>query len=344
MDFTRKRLLPSLWMSLIILTLAACNSTDVEREVVIYTSVDQVFSEPILNAFEEQTGIRVLPVFDVEAAKTTGMVNRLLAERENPQADVFWSGEFAQTILLKEEEVLSPYISPNRSSIPTQYLDPDGYWTGVGGRARVILVNTDLVSENETPTSIDDFLDSPTPPELIGIAYPLFGTTSTHAAALYAHWGQAEAKAFFERLQERGIQVVDGNSVVRDMVADGQMAFGLTDTDDACGALERGAPVKIIFPDQGPDSIGTLVIPNTIGLIAGSPNPEEGKALIDFLLSLETEEAMIRAGWSHIALRPLEVEQFCLEEVTIQGMDVSLNQVYEQLDTALSEMGEIFIR
>lgn len=344
MGFARKRLLPSLLISFIILSLAACNSTDTDREVVIYTSVDQVFSEPILKAFEVQTGIRVLPVYDVEAAKTTGMVNRLIAERENPQADVFWSGEFAQTILLKEQGILSPYISPNQSDIPAQYTDPQGYWTGVGGRARVILINTDLVSENEYPTSINDFLDSSTPPDQIGMAYPLFGTTSTHAAALYAYWGQAKARAFFERLQESGIQIVDGNSVVRDMVADGQLAYGLTDTDDACGALERGAPVKIIFPDQGPNSIGTLIIPNTVGLIKGSPHPEEGKALIDYLLSLETEEAMIRAGWSHIALRPLEVEQSCLEEVSIQGMNVSLDQVYEQLDTALSEMGEIFLR
>jgi hypothetical protein len=50
-------------------------------EIVVYTSLDQVFSEPILKDFERQTGIQVKPVYDVEATKSTGMVNRLIAER-----------------------------------------------------------------------------------------------------------------------------------------------------------------------------------------------------------------------------------------------------------------------
>jgi iron(III) transport system substrate-binding protein len=208
----------------------------------------------------------------------------------------------------------------------------------------VIIVNTDLVPDAEMPSSIYDFLDPTYPAEQIGIAYPLFGTTSTHAAALYAFLSPEDGKAFFEQLQERGIQIVDGNSVVRDLVASGQMAFGLTDTDDACGAIERGAPVRIIFPDQGSGSIGTLIIPNTIGLIAGSPNSEVGKELIDYLLSTEVEEAMILSGWSHIALRKVEVEQTCLEDVSIQGMTVSLNDVYDQLEKVQSELAEIFLR
>ena len=344
MNLFKNQVVSILLFPLLSLTLASCNSTNLQREVVIYTSVDQVFSEPILKAFEEQTGIRVLPVYDVEAAKTTGMVNRLIAERDNPQADVFWSGEFAQTILLKEQGLLSHYRSPNATDIPAHYIDPEGYWSGVGGRARVIIVNTDLVAEAEMPSSIYDFLDPTYPAEQIGIAYPLFGTTSTHAAALYALLSPEDGKAFFEQLQERGIQIVDGNSVVRDLVASGQMAFGLTDTDDACGAIERGAPVRIIFPDQGSGSIGTLIIPNTIGLIAGSPNSEIGKELIDYLLSTEVEEAMILSGWSHIALRKVEVEQTCLEDVSIQGMTVSLNDVYDQLEKVQSELTEIFLR
>ncbi len=333
-----------LWITFIGLFLVSCSSTNYEREVVVYTSVDQVFSEPILAEFERETGIKVLPVYDVEAAKTTGLVNRLIAEGANPQADVFWSGEFVQTILLKEAGVLSPYQSSNSTDIPPQYMDPEGFWSSVGGRARVLLINTDLVSEADLPSSIYDLLDPTWSPEHIGIAYPLFGTTATQAAALYALLGPEEGKALFEAMQSRGIQIVNGNSVVRDLVANGQLSFGLTDTDDACGAIERGAPVKIVFPDQGPDDIGTLIIPNTIGLIAGSTNLAEGKELIDYLLSKEAEEAMIRSGWSHIALRPVMIEQTCLEQVSIKGMNVSLSEVYEQLEAVQSELAEIFVR
>ena len=182
--------------------LSGCQTTNAERSVVVYTSVDQMYSEPVLKRFEEQTGIRVLPVFDVEAAKTTGLVNRLIAEKDRPQADVFWNGEFAQTILLKNEGVLSSYKSPSASDIPVQYLDPEGYWSGFAGRARVLLVNTDLVSPEDYPASIFDLLEPTWPTDQIGIAYPLFGTTATHSAALYASLGPDKGRAFFQELYD----------------------------------------------------------------------------------------------------------------------------------------------
>ncbi len=335
--------------ALILLTLlailaVACRVGESDHQVVVYTSVDQVFSEPILKRFEEQSGIQVLPVYDVEATKTTGLVNRLIAEKHNPQADVFWNGEFAQTLLLRDEDVLAPYDSPNAKAIPAEYVDPDFYWTGFAGRGRVILVNKDLIAPEDYPASLEDLLDPQWPADQIGIAYPLFGTTATHAAALYALWGQDKARDFFEQLQIRGIQIVDGNSVVRDMVADGRLAFGLTDTDDACGAIQRGAPVEIIFPDQEENGIGTLIIPNTVALIAGGPNPENGKHLIDFLLSTETAGALIEAEWSQLSVRPSTVESACLGNPTIKGMSVSLGEIYQQLIPSKRDLAEIFIR
>ena len=73
-----------------IMLLPGCQP-DNTKKIVVYTSVDQVFSEPILKLFENETGIRVMPVYDVEAAKTTGLVNRLITEKNHPQADVFWN-------------------------------------------------------------------------------------------------------------------------------------------------------------------------------------------------------------------------------------------------------------
>jgi iron(III) transport system substrate-binding protein len=324
------------------LLLIACRQ-DV-RQVVVYTSVDQVYSEPILNQFEQETGIEVLAVYDVEAAKTTGMVNRLIAEKQNPQADVFWNGEFAQTIVLRDEGVLVPYGSPNATGIPDAYRDPDAYWTGFAGRARVLLTNTDLVPADRMPDSIQDLLDPAWTGDQLGIAYPLFGTTATQAAALYAQWGAGEGRAFFQALADRDLHVVDGNSVVRDMVADGRLAFGLTDTDDACGAVNRGDPVRIVIPDQGPDQMGTLVIPNTVALVAGGPNPESGKQLIDYLLSDVAAAAMIASGWSHVALGGNATPPGCLEGQTIRGMDTALTEVYRQMLPAQEDMTAIFVR
>lgn len=99
-------LLPLLW---------ACDQTsesqNKQQTVVIYTSVDQIFSESILQQFEQQSGIQVKALYDVEASKTVGLVNRLLAEKDNPQADVFWNSEVSRTIQLKQSGILQPYQS-----------------------------------------------------------------------------------------------------------------------------------------------------------------------------------------------------------------------------------------
>jgi iron(III) transport system substrate-binding protein len=314
------------------------------REVVIYTSVDQIFSEPVLDRFEETTGIKVKAVYDVEATKTTGLVNRLMAEKENPLADVWWNGEIAQTILLKEEGVLTPYASPEATGIPAAYIDPEDYWTGFGGRARVCLVNTDLMDPEDYPSSIYDFLDEKYPANQIAIAYPIFGTTATHVAALYASLGPEEAEALFTALNEREIRIVDGNGVVRDLVADGSIMFGLTDTDDGIGAIERGAPVEMVFLDQGADELGTLLIPNTVALIKDGLNVEEAKMLIDYLLSEETVMELVDMGWFQLPLRDIEVDQEYFDASSVKGMDVNYVEIYGFIEQAKREMTEIFVR
>ena len=314
------------------------------REVVIYTSVDQVFSEPILDKFEEETGITVKAVYDVEAAKTTGLVNRLIAEKGNPLCDVWWNGEIAQTILLKDEEVLAPYVSPAAAGIPDAYIDPENYWTGFGGRARVCLVNTELMAPEDYPSSLFDLLDEKYPADQIAIAYPVFGTTATHVAALYATMGPEATADFFTALNERGIRVVDGNGVVRDLVADGEIMFGLTDTDDSIGAIERGAPVEMVFLDQGADEMGTLLIPNSVALVKDGPNREEAKILIDYLLSEETVGELVEMGWFQLPLRDIPVDQQYFDATSINGMTVNYVEIYSYIEQAKREMAEIFVR
>lgn len=317
---------------------------DVPPEVVIYTSVDQIYSEPVLDKFEAETGIKVKAVYDVEAAKTTGLVNRLIAEKGNPLADVWWNGEIAQTILLKEEGVLTPYSSPEANGIPSEYIDPDDYWIGFGGRARVLLVNTELIREEDYPDSIYDLTSGEYIGEEIGFAYPIFGTTATHVAALYALIGEEEAVQYFTDLKESGVRVLDGNGVVRDLVADGELVMGLTDTDDSIGAIKRGAPVEMVFLDQGPDQMGTLKIPNTVAMVNGGPNREEAEILIDYLLSEETVGDLIDSGWFQLPLRELGVDQEYFDASSVKGMDINYVDIYGFIEQAKKEMAEIFVR
>ncbi|MDO8691732.1 MAG: extracellular solute-binding protein [Dehalococcoidia bacterium] len=337
--------LPTL-MSALVFALAALSCAQSSAgTVVLYTSLDQPISEPILREFEAQNGIHVLATYDAEAAKTTGLVSRLAAERGNPRADVFWSSEYAQTLLLKDDGLLAPYDSPEAVDIPDIYRDPDRYWAGFAARARVILVNNKLVPAQQFPLSVFDLVDPAWGQGEVAIANPLFGTTSTHAAALFAVLGPEKAKGWFEQMRERGFRVVDGNSVVRDMVASGEVKVGVTDTDDANEAVTKGAPVAVIFPDQGEGGLGTLIIPNTVALVQNGPHPAAGKRLIDFLLSREVEASLARSGSVQMPVRdgvsvPPEVPRLG----DIRSMSVSPAAVAGQFSASSTWIKETFLR
>jgi iron(III) transport system substrate-binding protein len=314
--------------------------------VVVYTSLDQPISEPILKEFEAASGARVQVVYDAEAAKTTGLISRLAAERERPRADVFWSSEYAQTLKLAADGLFEAYDSPAARDIPPQFRDPERRWTGFAARARVLIVNTRLVPTDQQPRSIFDLLDRRFAPGDVAVANPLFGTSSTHAAALYATIGPARAQDFFVRLREGGARFVEGNSVVRDMVASGEAKVGLTDTDDAQEAVSRGAAVAVVFPDQaGPDALGTLVIPNTLALVHNAPNATLGKRLIDYLLSPDVEARLARCGSVQMPVRPeVPVPAGVPRLESLRAMPADLSAVAARYPESATWLRETFLR
>src|SRR5690606_28301835 len=112
-----------------------------------YTSVDEPVATPILKDFERRTGIRVDVRTDTEATKSVGLVERLIAEKGNPKADVFWGNEVFLTMRLADEGVLQPYQSPAAADVPRLFKDADHKWAGNALRARVIVANNGPVDE-----------------------------------------------------------------------------------------------------------------------------------------------------------------------------------------------------
>lgn len=268
--------------------------------VVVYTSVDQIFSEPVLRRFEEKTGVRVRTVYDTEETKSTGVLNRLIAEAENPQADVFWSGDPVRPFLLVDRDLVEPYVSPQAQEIPPGFKATDGTWTGFAARARVLLVNRERLGGRTMPRSVRDLAD-PRWRGQAAIANPVFGTTTMHVAAWFSVWGEEEAKVFVAALKENQVRIASSNGEVKRLVIAGEVVFGLTDTDDAFVAMQSGAPVEVVYPDQ--DGMGTLVMPTVAVRIRGGSNPESARRLIDYLLSAEVEVQMAESA-AHMPLRP----------------------------------------
>ncbi len=315
---------PALALSFIAATALSANcSRSGKAEVVVYVSEDQVFSEPILEDFERETGITVRAVFDTEEAKSTGVMNRLLAEQRNPQADVYWANEPIRAEALKLKGVSTPYASPNADGIPPAFRDPDHHWTGFSARARLLIVNTRV---SQKPSSVLAYLD----PRFAGraaIANPLFGTTTAHAAALFALWGETRAEAFFDAMKSNRVRVTASNGDSADLVAGGESDFALVDSDDAFNRQKQGKPVVAVVPDQGPEQTGVLLLPNAVLLVKGAPHEENAKKLIDTLLSKETERKLAFADCAQIPIHagvetPPNVPR--IEGLKLMAIDVSM--------------------
>jgi len=273
------------------------------QEVVVYTALDEEFAQPIFAEFTRQTGVAVRAKFDVESTKSVQLTQAIMAERGRPRCDVFWNNEVVNTLRLEREGLLAEYDSPAGREFPPQYRSPKGASYGFAARARVLLVNTNLVAEEERPGSIRDLTD-PKWKGRAGIAKPLAGTTGTHAACLFAAWGDEQAKEFFRAVKQNA-RTMAGNKQVARAVADGELAFGLTDTDDAIIEVESGRPVAIVYPDQeGESPLGTLMIPNTLAIIRGAQHRKAAERLVEYLLSPAVEERLAKGPSAQFPLNP----------------------------------------
>ena len=300
--------------------------------MVVYSSLDREFSEPVLKAYAKETGVEVSPKFDVESTKTVGLTNLIITEAASPRCDLFWNNEILNTLRLKEKGLLAPFQPSHAGDLPATFKAKDGTWYGFAARARILLVNTKLVPEAERPKGIKDLLD-PRWKQGIGIAKPLFGTTATHAACLFVAWGDEKAKKFFRDLKANGVAVLSGNKQVATAVGAGQIAFGLTDTDDAMGELEAGSPVAIIYPDRNPGELGTLFIPNTLALIKGLAIPSSAKALADYLLSPDVESTLALGPAPRFhSSRPRSAKARVETPKTVHAMEVDFEHVVKLWD------------
>jgi iron(III) transport system substrate-binding protein len=241
--------------------------------VVAYISQDQVYAEPPLAEFTRQTGIRVRAVFDSEAVKTVAIANRLLAERKHPQCDVYWGNEELRT---RQLEAQGLFRETNA-------------WAAVGYRTRRLVVNTNLLALESAPRSLLELTNAAWRGR-VAMAYPLFGTTSTHLLALRQRWGEDGWLNWCRALHANRPFVVDGNSVVVQFVSRGDAAVGLTDSDDIAAAQREGAPVAAL-----PVGAETLAIPNTVAVLRGAPHPGQAEQLFVYLQRREVVERLVAA-------------------------------------------------
>jgi iron(III) transport system substrate-binding protein len=270
------------------------------QEVVVYCSVDEDAAMPILKEFEKTSGLKIVPRFDKESAKTTVLIQKIIDEAPRPVADVYWGGEAFHTVTLAKAGVLEPYEPEQAKSWPMGLADPQGLWYGFGLRTRVVAYNTTKVTEAEAPSRLEDLLD-PKWKGRIAMGPPEFGTTSGHVASWYALYGEKRAEEIMRGLRANEIRLVGANSLAVQDVASGRAHLCITDTDDAYSAQRQGWPIamKVLRHGDG----GALPIPCTAALIKGGPHPEAARKLMALLLSADTERMLARSDLRCLPLR-----------------------------------------
>jgi iron(III) transport system substrate-binding protein len=283
------------------------------QALIVYTSQDQVYAEPILKDFEAETGIKVRAVFDSEAVKTVGLANRLLAEKGNPQCDVFWNNEVFRAHQLEAEGVFREQ-------------DP---FVEVGYRSRRVVINTSNLALAEAPRSLLELTNAAWRGK-VALAYPLFGTTCTHFLALRQHWGAEAWENWCLALQANRPLLADGNSVVVRLVGGGEATIGLTDSDDIAAGQREGYPIIAL-----PMTDETLLIPNTVAVVRGSPHPAAAQKLLEYLQQPKVLEKLVSVN---------ALEGAAPHQVSAPTLRPDWDALLRDLEPATAELKEIFLR
>ena len=242
-----------------------------------------------------------------------GLVNRLMAESNQPRADLFWGNEEFRARQLAQKGVLQP----------TNEVAFFGY------RSRRLVINTNTFDLQTAPKSWLELTNAVWQGK-VAFGYPQFGTTSTHFHALRQHWGDQVWRDWCRGLAVNKSLVVDGNSVVVKLVAAGEAAIGMTDSDDIAAARREGAPVAALPLD--PESI---LIANALGKVARGPNPGPAEELFRYLQKPEVIRVLVDAH---------ALEGSDAAEVTVPLLRPNWEAMLRELDVTVDFLNQTFLR
>ena len=326
MQFLRNSLLTCL------LLLIGCDKST-SQTLTVYVSADEQIAREVIDAFTKQTGISVAWVGDTEASKTTGLITRLRREASRPVADVFWSSENIGTIQLASEGVFTTYSSTITNAWPQEYRDPAGLWFAFSPRARVIAYDPRVTNVEEMPVYWWDYTEAV-------MADPRFGTTGTHLAVMAGY-----ANRFLPFLENLGVTpLLGGNAATVQAVINGTAKYAMTDSDDVHAAIARGASVAMLMPRHfDGEGGGTLLIPNTVALIAGSKQTESAGAFIEFMLSDYVATLLANSNSKNIPLQKEVAANFpelAVEDPLIVDFVAAANRRNEVIETVVSTLKE----
>lgn len=277
----RIRLLAPLAALLAATLLAACGGGD---SITVYSGRNEALIGPILERFEEDTGIEVA----VKYGSTSELTATLLEEGSRTPADVFIAQDAGALGAVEDADLFAPLDAALLGRVPAPFQSPDGRWVALSGRARVVVYNTERVSPDDLPASILDFTD-PRWRGRIGWA-PTNGSFQAFVTALRVAEGEDGARAWLEGIRANEAGEYPNNSSIVEAVAQGEVEVGFVNHYYLYSFLrERGEGFTARNYYTAPGDIGTLVNVAGAGVLAASDHADLAARLVDYLLSVDAQ-------------------------------------------------------
>ncbi|MGE5307120.1 MAG: ABC transporter substrate-binding protein [Alphaproteobacteria bacterium] len=251
--------------------------------VLLYTSVPQQLATQFGDAFmKKRPDIKV----EIYRAGSTEVGAKLAAEREvgGIRADLLWLADAPVYYDLRQRGELLAYVSPEAKSIPAELKDPKGFFTAGRLINMIIAVNTQVTPLKDAPKSWKDFPDLG---KKAVMGNPLYsGSNFVTVAAFVKKDGNW---SWFERARAKGVAIVRGNSEAADALAGKEFGIAMTLDYIVAGLIKKGAPLAIVWPTDG-----AISVPSPIAIIKGTKNPTGSKAFVDFVLSKDGQEFLVK--------------------------------------------------
>ena len=268
-----------------------------DTELTVYTAIEAEDLQRYAETFnKEHPDIKVNWVRD-----STGVVTaKLLAEKNNPQADVIWGLAATSLLVLKTEGMLEPYAPKGLDQLKAEFKDSDNppSWVGMDAWVASVCYNT-VESEKlglPMPKSWKDLTDAAYKGHVVMPNPASSGTGFLDVSSWLQIFGEEEGWKFMDGLHENIAAYTHSGSKPCKMAAAGEIPIGISFAFRAAKSKADGAPLEIIVPEEG---IGWDM--EAIGIVAGTANLEAAKTLVDWTIS-KTAMEMYNVGYAVVGM------------------------------------------
>ncbi|HZG13640.1 MAG TPA: extracellular solute-binding protein [Candidatus Bathyarchaeia archaeon] len=279
---------------------------------------------------------------NVQYAGTNVLVNRMIAEKDSPMADLWYGGGgFLTFESAKDKGIITSYTPEAIKDWPEvqdgiKVRDKDWKWVGTEVFVLGFVYNTDLVKPEDAPKTWDDLLDPKWKGKIQMPNPAASGTATLLVLSKLMEKGEEPGWEYFKKLVDQMSALPDSGSAPTKAVAKGEAHIGIAFDFMAYEMKAKGEKVDFIVPDKTP------VIVNPVSLVENGPNPEGGKAMIDYLLSKEGQQTL--ANWYHIPImKGVETKTpLTLEKVIPHAQELDVDWVNANYDRVRNEWRQKF--